>query len=178
MPCSGPSHNVPATLAAASKKSGRPKSTAPPGSSLAQNRRATFEYEILERFEAGIVLHGSEVKSIRDGKMSLAESYAQFQGDELFLLGAHVAEFPQAHQRNHPPLRPRKLLMHRRQLDRLRADVQQAGMALVVLQVYLKDGRIKVELGLGRGKKIHDKRAAIKDREQQREVRRALREHR
>lgn len=154
------------------------KSLAPPGSSLAQNRRATFDYEIVERFEAGIVLLGSEVKSIRDSKVSLGESYAQFQGDELYLLGAHVAEFPQAHQRNHDPVRPRKLLLHRRQLDRLREEVQQAGMALVVLQIYLKDGRIKVELGLGRGKKVHDKRASIKDREQQREVRRALREHR
>lgn len=165
-------------MAQGGKKSGKAKGLAPPGASLAQNRKATFDFEILERFEAGIVLHGSEVKSIRDGKVSLAESYAQFQGDELFLLGAHVAEFPQAHRRNHEVVRARKLLLHRRQLDRLREEVQQAGMALVVLQIYLKDGRIKVELGLGRGKKVHDKRASIKDREQQREVRRALREHR
>lgn len=164
---------MPATLA----KSNKTKGTAPPGSSLAQNRRATFEYEILERLEAGIVLKGSEVKSMRDSKISLAESYAQFEGEELFLLGAHVAEFPMAHRRNHEPLRPRKLLLHRRQLDRLHEAVQQAGMTLVILQIYLKDGRIKAELGLARGKKVHDKRASIKDREQQREVRRAMREH-
>lgn len=158
-------------------KGNKTKGTAPPGSSLAQNRRATFEFEILERFEAGLVLKGSEVKSMRDGKLSLAESYAQFERDELFLLGAHVAEFPQAHRRNHEPLRPRKLLLHRRQLDRLHEAVQQAGMTIVVLQIYLKDGRIKAELGLARGKKVHDKRASIKDREQQREMRRAVREH-
>jgi SsrA-binding protein len=173
LPCCVPSHNVATALA----KSNKTKGMAPPGSSLAQNRRATFEYEILERLEAGIVLKGSEVKSIRDAKISLAESFAQFQDDELFLLGAHVAEFPQAHQRNHEPLRPRKLLLHRRQLDHLHEQVKQAGMTLVVLQLYLKDSRVKVELGLGRGKKVHDKRASIKDREQQREVRRALREH-
>jgi SsrA-binding protein len=173
LPCCGPSHNVPGSVA----KGNKTKGNAPPGASLAQNRRATFEFEILERIEAGLVLKGSEVKSMRDGKLSLAESWAQFEGEELFLLGAHVAEFPQAHRRNHEPLRPRKLLMHRRQLDRLHEAVQQAGMTLVVLQIYLKDGRIKAEVGLARGKKIHDKRASIKDREQQREVRRALREH-
>ncbi len=151
---------------------------APPGSSLAQNRRASFNYEILERFEAGIVLMGSEVKSIRDAKISLAESFAQFQDGELFLLGAHVGEYPMAHRRNHEPLRPRKLLLHRRQLDHLSEQVKQAGMTIVVMQLYLKDGRIKLEIALGRGKKVHDKRASIKDREQQREVQRALREHR
>ncbi|MCA9708543.1 MAG: SsrA-binding protein SmpB [Myxococcales bacterium] len=151
---------------------------APPGSTLAQNRRATFNYEILERYEAGIVLVGSEVKSIRDGKLSLTESYAQFQGDELYLLGSHVAEFPQAHRRNHEPLRPRKLLLHRRQLDKLHDEVQKAGLTVIPLSLYLKDGRIKVELGLGRGKKVHDKRASIKDRDQTREARRAMREHR
>ena len=158
-------------------KGNKTKGTAPPGSSLAQNRRATFEFEILERLEAGLVLRGSEVKSMRDGNLSLAESYAQFEGEELFLLGAHVSEFPQAHKRNHEPLRPRKLLLHRRQLDRLHEAVQQAGMTIVVLQLYLKDGRIKAEIGLARGKKVHDKRASIKSREQQREVRRAMREH-
>lgn len=158
-------------------KSKKTKGLAPPGSSLAKNRRATFNYEILERYEAGIMLMGSEVKSIRDGKLSLAESYAQFQGDELFLMGAHVAEFPQAHRRNHEMVRNRKLLLHRRQLDKLREQVQQAGLTVIPMEVYLKDGRIKVELGLGRGKKAHDKRASIKEREQKREVQRAMREH-
>ncbi|MCH9688203.1 MAG: SsrA-binding protein SmpB [Deltaproteobacteria bacterium] len=150
---------------------------APPGSSLAQNRRATYNYEILDRFEAGLVLAGSEVKAIRDRKVSLAESFAQFRGDELFLMSMHVGEFPQAHKRNHEPLRPRKMLLHRRQLDKLYGEVQNTGMALLCLQLYLKDGRIKAELGLGRGKKLHDKRASIKERDQKREVQRALREH-
>jgi len=173
LPCCGPSHNVAATVA----KSNKAKGAAPPGSVLVKNRRATFEFEILERYEAGMVLVGSEVKSIRDGKASLTEAYAQFQGDELYLLGMHIAEFPQAHQRNHPPLRPRKLLLHRRQLDKLHDAVKTAGLTLVPLQLYLKDGRIKLELGLGRGKKAHDKRASIKEREQRREVSRVLREH-
>lgn len=157
-------------------KSKKNAGLAPPGSTLAQNRRATFDFEILERFEAGMVLLGSEVKAIRDRKISLTESYAQFQGDELFLLGAHVGEFPQAHKRNHEPLRPRKLLLHRRQLDKLRDEIQRAGMTVIPLTVYLKDGRIKLELGLGRGKKVHDKRQSIKARDQTREAQRAMRE--
>lgn len=172
MPCSERSHNVGAALAKPKKNAG----LAPAGSTLAVNRRATFDYEILERIEAGIALLGSEVKAIRDRKISLTESYAQFQGDELYLLGAHVGEFPQAHKRNHEPLRPRKLLLHRRQLDRLRDETQRAGMTVVPLSVYLKDGRIKLELGLGRGKKVHDKRQSIKAREQKRETQRAMRE--
>jgi len=158
-------------------KTKKTKGLAPPGSSLAKNRRATFNFEIIDRVEAGIVLVGSEVKSIRDNKISLTESFAQFQGDELYLMGAHIAEFPQAHQRNHLPVRARKLLLHRRQLDRMHEQVKQAGLTIVPLQLYLKDGRIKVELGVGRGKKSHDKRASIKEREQEREVRRAIREH-
>jgi len=157
-------------------KSKKSVGLAPPGSSLSLNRRATFNYEILDRIEAGMVLMGSEVKAIRDHKLSLTEAYAQFDGDELYLLGAHVGEFPQAHRRNHEALRPRKLLLHRKQLDRLHEQVKRDGMTVVPIQVYLKDGRIKIEIGLGRGKKIHDKRATIKAREQEREVRRAIRE--
>lgn len=152
------------------------KGLAPPGGVLTQNRRATFNYEILERLEAGIVLSGSEVKSIRDGRVSLTEAFAQFRGDELYLLGAHVAEYVQAHRRNHEPVRPRKLLLHRRQLDKLATAVAQEGLTLVPLSIYLKDGRIKLELGLGRGKKVHDKRASIKERESKREIDRAIRE--
>ncbi len=170
--CSERSHNFGDTVA----KSKKTKGLAPPGSSLAKNRRATFNYEIIDRFEAGLVLVGSEVKSIRDGKVSLTESYAQFRGDELFLMSVHVGEFPQAHRRNHEPLRPRKMLLHRRQLDKLHDAVKTSGMAIIPLQLYLKDGRIKAEIGLGRGKKVHDKRAAIKEREQKREVQRILRE--
>ncbi|EDM78954.1 SsrA-binding protein [Plesiocystis pacifica SIR-1] len=145
---------------------------------LEENRKATHDYEILEELESGVALQGSEVKSIRDGRISLKEAYCQFRGDELFLLQAHIAEFPQAHARNHPPLRARKLLLHRRELDKLHDAVKTQGLTIVPLVVYLKSRRIKILIGLGRGKKVHDKRAAIKERDQKREMQRALREHR
>ncbi len=112
------------------------------GHVFVQNRRATFEYEVLERYEAGIALMGSEVKSIRDGRVSLGEAYCQFQGPELFLYQAHVGEYTQAHDRNHLPLRPRKLLMHRRELDHLGEAVQQAGLTLIPLALIARSGRI------------------------------------
>lgn len=143
---------------------------------IEDNRKARFEFEILEELEAGIMLQGSEVKSIRDHHVSLKEAFCQFRGTELFLLQAHIAEFPQAHARNHLPLRPRKLLLHRRQLDHLHDAVQQQGLTIVPLAMYIKDRRIKLLIGLARGKKVHDKRASIKDREQKREIQRALRE--
>ncbi len=146
------------------------------GQVFVQNRRATFEYEILERLEAGLALTGSEVKSIRDGRCSLGEAYCQFKGDELFLYQAHVGEYTQAHDRNHLPLRPRKLLMHRRELDHLGEAVQQAGLTLIPLALIARSGRIKLELALCRGKKTFDKRATIKEREQKREIDRAIRE--
>ena len=146
------------------------------GHIFVQNRRATFEYEVLERLEAGISLVGSEVKSIRDGRVSLGEAYCQFQGPELFLYQAHVGEYTQAHDRNHLPLRPRKLLMHRRELDHLGEAVQQAGLTLIPLALIARSGRIKLELALCRGKKTFDKRATIKEREQKREIDRAIRE--
>jgi SsrA-binding protein len=151
-------------------------SLAPAASILSQNRKALFDYHVLERLEAGVSLLGSEVKAIRAGKISLAESYAAFSGGELFLLGAHIAEYEQAHQRNHDPLRKRKLLLHRRELARLGDAVGKEGLTLVPLSVYLKDGRIKVELGLCKGKQAHDKRHSIKERDQKREMRRALSE--
>jgi SsrA-binding protein len=143
---------------------------------LEDNRKARFDFEILEELEAGIMLHGSEVKSIRDHRVSLKEAFCQFRGAELFLLQAHVAEFTQAHARNHPPLRPRKLLLHRRELDKFRDAVQQQGLTIVPLAMYLKGRHIKVLIGLARGKKVHDKRASIKEREQKREMDRAIRE--
>jgi SsrA-binding protein len=142
---------------------------------LARHRKALFEYEVFERIEAGIALVGSEVKSIRAGKMNLKEAYGRFDGGELFLVGAHVAEYTQAHARNHDPVRKRKLLLHRRELDRLARAVARKGLTLVPIMVYARAGRIKVELGLCRGKKTHDKRASIKQREQEREIRRAVR---
>jgi SsrA-binding protein len=143
---------------------------------LEDNRKARFDYEILEELEAGIMLEGSEVKSIRDRRVSLKEAFCQFRGDELFLVQAHIAEFPMAHARNHPPLRPRKLLLHRRELDRLHDAIKQQGLTIVPLAIYLKNRRIKLLIGLARGKKVHDKRASIKEREQQREMQRAVRE--
>lgn len=143
---------------------------------IEDNRKARFEFEILEEFEAGLMLHGSEVKSIRDHRVSLKEAFCQFRGDELFLLQAHIAEFAQAHARNHLPLRPRKLLLHRKELDHLFIAVQQQGLTIIPLTMYIKDRRIKLLIGLARGKKVHDKRAVIKEREQQREMQRAVRE--
>lgn len=143
---------------------------------LAENRRARFEYHVLEELEAGLALLGSEVKSIREGKVSLNEAYCAFKGDELYLMQAHVAEYPLAHRRNHDPLRPRKLLLHRRELDRLHDATKLEGVTIVPLSVYVKDRRIKLQIGLAKGKKVHDKRAAMKERDQKREMQRALRE--
>lgn len=143
---------------------------------LEENRKATHDYLILEEFEAGLVLMGSEVKSIRDHKISLKEAFCQFRKGELFLMQAHIGEFPQAHARNHTPLRPRKLLLHRKQLDELYEAVKTQGLTIVPLAVYLKDRRIKLLIGLARGKKVHDKRASLKEREQKREMQRALRD--
>ncbi len=148
------------------------------GHVFVKNRRASHEYHIRERLEAGISLVGSEVKSIRDGRCSLAEAFCQFHQGELFLLQAHIAEYTQAHSRNHVPLRRRKLLMHRRELDRLQDAIQQKGMTLIPLALYAKTGLIKLELGLCQGKQLHDKRATIKEREQKREMDRAIREAR
>ncbi len=141
-----------------------------------ENRKARHDYEILEELECGIMLVGSEVKSIRDHRVSLKEAFCQFRAGELYLQQAHIAEFVQAHARNHMPLRVRKLLLHRRELDRLYDAVKQQGLTIVPLAMYLKDRRIKLLIGLARGKKLHDKRAAIKEREQKLEMQRAKRE--
>lgn len=148
------------------------------GHIFVQNRRATFEYEVLERYEAGLALVGSEVKSIRDGRCSLGEAYCQFQGEELYLYQAHVGEYTQAHGRNHIPLRARKLLLHRRELEHLSESVSQSGLTLIPLALLARSGRIKLELALCRGKKSYDKRATIKEREQKREIDREMRERR
>ncbi|MCB9755531.1 MAG: SsrA-binding protein SmpB [Myxococcales bacterium] len=148
------------------------------GYSFARNRRALHEYHVLERFEAGLSLFGSEVKSIRAGRTSLVEAYCQFVRDELYLMNAHIAEYTQAHSRNHVPLRQRKLLLHRRELERLQEAVGPGGLTIIPLSLYAKGGKIKLEIGLCRGKKLHDKRATIKEREQKREMQRAVREQR
>ena len=140
---------------------------------VARNRRAFRNYEIEEKFEAGISLLGPEVKSLRAGKASIAEAYALFKGDELYLLEMHVPEYSHKGYAPHEPSRPRKLLMHRRELNKLEAKLQRKGLTLVPIQVYFFRGRAKVELGLGKGRRLHDKRDKVKRDEALREAKRA-----
>src|SRR5512135_614171 len=138
---------------------------------VATNRKAGFEYFLLERFEAGLALKGSEIKSIRAGQMSLAESYIDIEnGRSAWLLDAHIAPYVQANRFNHDPRRKRRLLLHKRQIHELWTAVRQKGMTIVPTRVYLKEGRAKIEIALARGKKAHDKRAAIAKRDQAREL--------
>lgn len=137
---------------------------------IARNKKAFFDFEVLEKLEAGIALQGTEVKSIREGKINLKESYARVKKGEIWLLQCHVSPYTHGNIHNHDPLRPRKLLLHGREIRRLIGKVQEKGMTLTVLSVYLKDGRIKVELGLGRGKKSADKRATQQERTERREI--------
>jgi SsrA-binding protein len=138
------------------------------------NRRAFHDYFIDERYEAGLVLTGSEVKSLRDNRAHLKDAYARFFGDELFLVGAHIAPYAPSSQFGHEPDRNRKLLLHRRELERLRGRIQERGLTLVPLRLYWSRGRAKAELGLGKGKKLYDKRVAIRERMEKREVDRAM----
>ncbi|GAB4504183.1 MAG: SsrA-binding protein SmpB [Anaerolineales bacterium] len=142
---------------------------------VATNRKAGFEYFLQEKFEAGLALQGSEIKSIRAGQMSLAESYVQVDGEEAWLLEAHIAPYEQANRFNHEPRRPRRLLLHKRQIRQLWNAVRQKGMTVVPTRVYLKDGRAKIEIALARGKKIYDKRESIARRDREREAERELR---
>ncbi len=151
----------------------------PAGSKLiASNRRAHRDYDIEDRFETGIVLQGTEVKSLRDGKIQLKDSYAAFKEGELWLLNSHINEYFPASQFNHDPTRPRKLLMKKRELQKLRAKVQQEGYTLIPLSVYFKKSWVKVELGLCRGKKQYDQRQDIAKKEAQRQIDRALKRRR
>jgi SsrA-binding protein len=138
------------------------------------NRRAFHDYAITERWEAGLVLTGSEVKSLRENRAHLKDAYARFFGEELFLVGSHISPYGPASQFGHDPIRTRKLLLHRGELDRIRARVQERGLTLVPLRLYWSKGRAKAELGLGKGKKLHDKRVAIRERMERREIDRAL----
>jgi SsrA-binding protein len=143
---------------------------------IARNKRARFEYEILEKVEAGIVLLGSEVKSLRARKVSLAEAYARFQDGELFLVGCDIAPYAEASYLDHEPKRPRKLLLHRRQLDKLAGKLAERGLTLVPLGMHFnRRGIAKVSLGLARGKQLYDKRRQLKDRQQKRDIARQMR---
>lgn len=138
------------------------------------NRRARHDYHVLDKFEAGIALRGTEVKSLRNAKMQLKDSYAEVKDGEAWLVGAHISPYEQGTAWNHEPERRRKLLMHKKELVRLGVQLNEKGLTLVPLRVYFKNGRAKVELGLCRGKQTHDKRDDIKAREAQREMDRAL----
>ena len=143
---------------------------------IVQNRRARHDYHILEQFETGIALQGTEVKSIRAGQITLKDSYAEVDGGELFLIGVHIAPYEQGNIYNHDPERRRKLLMHKREIVRIGHTSAEKGFTLVPLRVYFKDGRAKVELGLCRGKHTIDKRQTLRKREQDRDVDRALKD--
>ncbi len=146
-----------------------------PGSdqTLANNRAAAHEFHLLQRLEAGIVLTGTEVKSAREGGVSLKQSYARVRNGEAFLVNAHFAPYGQGNRANHEPLRTRKLLLHAREIRKLERETSQGGVTLVPTRLYLKSGLIKVELALARGKKLHDKRETIRRREVERELARA-----
>ena len=141
---------------------------------IATNRKARHDYIIEDTYEAGLVLTGSEIKSIRAGQVNLRDGYAAIRDGELWLLNTHIAPYQQASHQNHEPRRERKLLMHRREINRLTGKLQEQGLTLVPLQIYLKAGRAKVELGLARGKKMHDKRQAMRERTDRRQMDRAL----
>jgi len=148
------------------------------GKLVAENRKARFNYTIEDKLEAGLVLTGSEVKSLRAGKANIADAYASDEGhDELYLINAHIAEYAQSGHANHEPMRPRKLLLHKRELHRLMGAIQRQGMTVVPLRLYFNArGLAKVELGLAKGKKIHDKRQTEKKREWDRQKGRLMRE--
>ena len=155
----------------------RKKRKAAPGD-VATNRQASFRYHLLERFECGIVLTGAEVKSLRDGAVQLKDAYAEVRDGEVWLRNMHISPYKPAARENHDPDRPRKLLLHRREIERLIGKTAERGLTLVPTRVYFSGPRAKVELALARGKEMHDKRRSIKERETRREIDRAMSERR
>jgi len=143
---------------------------------LATNRKAFFNYHVLERAEAGVVLRGTEVKAIREGGLHFRDSYVEFKGGELYLVGASVSPYSHGNQLNHPEGRSRKLLLHKREILKLGGKVTEKGLTIVPLRAYFKNGRVKLEIGLARGKHVHDKRESIKRKDIERETRQAVRE--
>jgi SsrA-binding protein len=142
---------------------------------ICQNKRARFDFSIEETYEAGIVLKGTEVKSLRQGKVNLKDSYARVSNGEIFLMSAHISPYTHGNQFNHDPDRPRKLLMHKREIKRLYGKSKEKGFSLIPTKLYFKDGRVKVEIGLGKGKRAYDKRELLKQRTVEREVERSYR---
>ena len=143
---------------------------------VATNRKAHHQYQILDSFEAGLVLLGSEIKSIRAGRVSLQEGFVLFEGGEAWLVDVHIAPYDPASRQNHEPKRRRKLLLHRREIMRLQSRVQEKGFTVVPTRLYLKDGRAKIEIAVARGKKLYDKRQAISERDSERQIERAIKE--
>ncbi len=141
---------------------------------VATNRKARFNYEILEKIEAGISLKGTEVKSVRNKNVSIEESYAQIKNDEVFLYNLHISPYEQGNRENHDPIRVRKLLLHRHEIKKLIAKIQQKGLSLVPLSIYTRKGIIKVELAVGRGKRLVDKRESLKKKAIEREIARIV----
>ncbi len=143
---------------------------------VARNRKAYHDYHIDEKFEAGIELKGTEVKSIRDSRLNLKDSFARVENGEIILYNVHVSSYEQGNRFNHDPVRPRRLLMHRREIDRLKGKTQEKGYTLIPLRVYLRRGLVKVELALAHGKRKYDKRRAIAEKTARREAERELKE--
>jgi SsrA-binding protein len=139
---------------------------------VATNRKAGFEYFLLEHYEAGLSLRGSEIKSIRAGQISLTEAYVRVEANEAWLIEAHIAPYEQANRMNHDPKRPRRLLLHKKQITEMWNAVRQKGVTIVPIRVYLKEGRAKLEIAVAKGKQLHDKRNTIAKRDQDRELRR------
>ena len=147
-----------------------------PNRTISQNRKAFHDYSITETLEAGLALHGSEIKSIRAGRVNLRDSYVAFREGEAWLIGAHIAGYNEASYLDHDPVRDRKLLLHRREIQRLRAQVEQRGYTVVPTRLYLKNNRAKVEIGLAKGKHTYDKRESLRDRDTEREIEREIKE--
>ena len=143
---------------------------------IAENRKARHDFFVEETYEAGVALTGTEIKSLRAGKVNLRDSYAQVKDGEMWLFNVHIAPYDQAGYATHDPTRPRKLLLHRKEINRLAGAITEKGLTIVPLRVYLKNNRAKVEIALARGKKLYDKRVAIAERDSRRDVERALRE--
>lgn len=153
------------------------RSNRPHGGPIAENRKAWHDYTVEETIEAGIVLVGSEIKSVRAGRVNLREGYVRIERDEAWLLNANISVWPQAGTHfNHEPARSRKLLLHRNEIDYLRGKVEQKGLTLVPLKMYFVKGRVKIEIAVGRGKKLYDKRDALSERESRRDIEREVRE--
>jgi SsrA-binding protein len=145
---------------------------------IAENRKARHDYELLDRFEAGLVLTGTEVKSLREGRATLQQSYADVRNGEVWLHNAEIAIYDQGGRSNHEPARSRKLLLHRREIERLFAELRENGLTLVPTKLYFKDGRVKVEVALARGKNVRDKRQTLVERDAKRQIERAVKSRR